>query len=155
MRMPLIVWVSEGVALIKSVISLPCSQSLGLRATGDTLAGRGSGSKWLRTRQSLDQENYIGIAELELEIISPAEIQASLPPLQVTELVKREAGFEPRAQVSFQVSILDRFPGWMAGSGPYPSLATVDLLLPSLRSQADTIGHWGPLLTRPLHRVVF
>lgn len=151
MRMPLIVWVSEGVALIKSVISLPCSQSLGLRATGEILAGRGSGSKWLRTRQSLGQENYIGIAELELEIISPAEIQASLPPLQVTELVKREAGFEPRAQVS----ILDRFPGWMAGSGPYPSLATVDLLLPSLRSQTDTIGHWGPLLTRPLHRVVF
>lgn len=39
-----------------------------------------------------------GLPRIETENCQSTEIQASLPPLQVTELIKTEAVSEPRAQ---------------------------------------------------------
>lgn len=64
---------------------------------------------------------------------------------QITHLAKTEAGFEPLAEspgLCPGFPIMDHLPGGMAGSGPDPSPAPADLLLPCLRSQTDTIPPW-------------
>lgn len=86
------VWVSKGVAPIKPVISLPCSFLWGLELLGThRLKGAWGHSGWGQA-----EPGPSGLPRAEIGNCQSTEIQASLPPLQVTELTKTEAVFEPR-----------------------------------------------------------